>query len=392
VWAAATIRATPDAAAGAAEADFLARLIALAPTFGVTRLADITRLDTIGLPVWQAIRPAGRALSVHQGKGATDTAARIGALCEAMESDCGERVEADGPCAAFEALPEAERAPAFADYAARREAPAPEGPVDWCIAEEILSGGAFHLPFDLVSVDFTRREPSWFERSSTGLGAGPNSARSRRTALCELVERDAVGEWERSGPLDRLASEVDAEAIGLDWFEAWRARLRAAGLALRVFAPDAVIGLPVFVCWIAGEERFASRHRRYLGSGADGYPEAALFKALAEAIQSRLTFIAAVRDDMLPSLYARPSPPLGDVPPAPPGFALRDWRECEPHGATWEEVAGSLAAAGFRRIAMKEIQGDLLGVAVTRAFVPGLGSLTRTRRGGCPSPLGRRDI
>jgi len=36
---------------------------------GVTRLAEITGLDLVGIPVFQAIRPAGRSLSVHQGKG-----------------------------------------------------------------------------------------------------------------------------------------------------------------------------------------------------------------------------------------------------------------------------------------------------------------------------------
>ena len=359
---------------------FLARLNALAPACGVTRLAEITRLDAIGLPVWQTIRPAGCALSVHQGKGATDEAAKIGALCEALESHCAETVASDGACARFDDLPPDARAPCFSDYARDREAPPPDGPIDWCLAEDVLDGGTFHLPHDLVSLDFTRRAEPWVERSSTGLGAGPDIARSRRTALCELIERDAVGEWERSGLLDRLAREIDADGIALDWFRHWRARLRANGLTLRLFAPEAVIGLPVFLCWIEGEERFGPRYRRYMGSSADGNPEEALFKALAEAIQSRLTFIAAVRDDMLPSLYRHASPRIADVPPAPPGFPLRDWRETEPHACGWERIAESLCAAGFRQVAMKEIQGDLPGVAVTKAFVPGLGSSIRTRR------------
>jgi ribosomal protein S12 methylthiotransferase accessory factor len=346
----------------------------------VTRLAEITRLDTIGLPVWQAVRPAGRALSVHQGKGISDEAAKIGALCEAIESHCAERVVPDGPRARFEELPPAERAPAFSDYARGRDAPAPDGPIDWCVAEEVLGGGAFHLPHDFVALDFTRRQEPWVERSSNGLGAGPDIARSRRTALCEQVERDAVGEWERASALDRLGKEVDAGAIALDWFQEWRARLRDNGLSLRLFAPEAAIGLPVFLCWIEGEERFGRRYRRYGGSSADGDPEVALFKALAEAIQSRLTFIAAVRDDMLPSLYHESVVRIPGVPPAPPGFPLRDWRETPPHAATWEEIAEALAAAGYRHVAMKEIQGDLSGVVVSKAFVSGLGSLSRRRR------------
>ncbi|MEH2460156.1 hypothetical protein [Nostoc sp.] len=37
--------------------------------FGITRIADITGLDCIDIPVAQAIRPNGKAFSASQGKG-----------------------------------------------------------------------------------------------------------------------------------------------------------------------------------------------------------------------------------------------------------------------------------------------------------------------------------
>jgi hypothetical protein len=46
----------------------LARLLPLLPSMGITRLANVTGLDTIGIPVVMAVRPNGRALSVAQGK------------------------------------------------------------------------------------------------------------------------------------------------------------------------------------------------------------------------------------------------------------------------------------------------------------------------------------
>src|SRR3546814_8113336 len=91
-------------------APFLKTALAAAELCGVTRLADITRLDRLGLPVWQAVRPAGRALSVHQGKGASPLAARIGALCEAIECHCAENAPADGPLCSFADLPPDARA------------------------------------------------------------------------------------------------------------------------------------------------------------------------------------------------------------------------------------------------------------------------------------------
>jgi len=63
-------------------AETLARIVPLLGAFGVTRLADITRLDRIGIPTYQAIRPSSRSLSVSQGKGLTPEAAKVSAAME----------------------------------------------------------------------------------------------------------------------------------------------------------------------------------------------------------------------------------------------------------------------------------------------------------------------
>ncbi|MFE3151217.1 hypothetical protein ACFXJ6_31875 [Streptomyces sp. NPDC059218] len=55
------------------------------PEYGITRVADLTGLDVIGLPVWTAIRPASRTLSTSQGKGASDLLAKLSAVMEAIE-------------------------------------------------------------------------------------------------------------------------------------------------------------------------------------------------------------------------------------------------------------------------------------------------------------------
>ena len=61
------------------------------PRFGITRLAEVTGLDRIGIPVWMAIRPNSRTLAVSQGKGLTDAAAQASALMEAAEIASAER-------------------------------------------------------------------------------------------------------------------------------------------------------------------------------------------------------------------------------------------------------------------------------------------------------------
>ena len=48
-------------------------------------MADVTALDVLGVPVYQAVRPASRNLAVSQGKGATAAAARVSAVMEGFE-------------------------------------------------------------------------------------------------------------------------------------------------------------------------------------------------------------------------------------------------------------------------------------------------------------------
>lgn len=324
------------------------------------------------------MRPAGRSLSVHQGKGPSPAAARIGALCEAIESHCAENVAADGPLCRFAGLPRRERARDIGDYCRNRNAlPESDDPIQWCRAADFATGRPIHLPHHLVSLDYTMGLPSYFERTSGGLGAGPTEADALLTALLEVIERDGVGEWQRRDPARRRAASLDLDTIPFGWFQSWRDRFASLDVAVQAWRVPSIVGVPTFMCVIGGAEEFGSAYRRFSGTAAHGDAELALFKALAEAIQSRLTLIAGVRDDILPSHYARaqPKPAEGDV--APGRLA---WDGIEPIAFSGEIIAERLAALGYRQIAVKRLDGELEGIAVTKAFVPGLGSLTRARR------------
>src|SRR6266536_3026160 len=68
----------------ATPAETLRRIKPLLAPAGITRLADVTGLDWVGLPVYQAIRPNSRSLSVSQGKGLTRAQAKASALMESL--------------------------------------------------------------------------------------------------------------------------------------------------------------------------------------------------------------------------------------------------------------------------------------------------------------------
>ena len=65
----------------------LERVEKVMPGIGVTRVAEISGLDRIGIPVYSAIRPgsAKGSISVYAGKGATPVEAKVSVMMEAVE-------------------------------------------------------------------------------------------------------------------------------------------------------------------------------------------------------------------------------------------------------------------------------------------------------------------
>lgn len=347
---------------------------------GVTRLGDITGLDRLGLPVWQAIRPGSHSLSVHQGKGLTHIAAQVGALCEAIESHSAEQVAADGPSCALAALRPTERLTNPDDLLVSRDRPHDWAePIVWCLFDDLVSGRAVCLPHCFASLDFRGGFPSRIERSSNGLGAGPNQANAIMTALFELIERDALTAWARMGIAARMASHVEPATIPFAWFSEWRDRLEMLSLDLEVLTLATLTGAPSFRCVISGTATFGGKWRISSGSAAHPDAEIALAKAFAEAAQSRLTLIAGARDDIYPRRYEPGSdlPDDDDPDEGPPG---RPWRDYEPITDPVEHSVTALGRRGYRQVLFKRLDRDLDGVVVVKAFVPGLGMLGRTRR------------
>jgi ribosomal protein S12 methylthiotransferase accessory factor len=106
----------------------------------------------------------------------------------------------------------------------------------------------------------------------------------------------------------------------------------------------------------------------------------ALTRALTEAAQSRLTYIAGIRDDLLPSEYEEP--PTAEIVDALLD-ALR--QECEPHlfrevpsftaddlrrDLDWE--LDRLCAAGISRVVAVDLTRPEFEIPVVRVVIPGL--------------------
>ena len=77
--------ALPGAGRARSAEETYSRITPLMPALGVTRVADITGVDRLGIPVVGVVRPLSSIQAYSWGKGATLLQAKISGMMEALE-------------------------------------------------------------------------------------------------------------------------------------------------------------------------------------------------------------------------------------------------------------------------------------------------------------------
>lgn len=265
------------------------------PSFGISRVADVTGLDVLGIPVTMAVRPRARSLSVSQGKGQTLLLAQVSAAMESIELWHAESVQLDRchvatPSSAL-ALP----------YRIEDLVTGSGGlvgdltPLDWVAATGMISGRTIPVPDELVrwSTD-TGWRPCGLEWSTNGLASGNSVPEAAVHALFEIVERDAISRNGEPGELTYVDSDSVSDELCVRLIE----KVRAADARVDISHLPSRFGVPCFGARIWSPDFPVMS----LGWGAHPAPEIALSRAITEAAQSRLGGIVGTRDD-LPAIY-----------------------------------------------------------------------------------------
>ena len=272
---------------------------------GITRIANVTGLDRIGIPVVMVSRPNSRSISVSQGKGLDLAAAKASGVMEAIETYHAETITLPLKYASFGELCYSHRMVDIAGLPFCADSRwQDDRAMLWIEGVELLSGKSVWLPYELVSANYTLPLPpgsGCFAANTNGLASGNSLGEAICHGICELIERDATTLWRVRSAAARRARAIDPGTIeDVDCRELLD-RFERANVAVLIWNVTTDIGVACFQCLIMGSH--ARDADPEFGAGCHPRREVALCRALTEAAQARTTYIVGARDDLASELY-----------------------------------------------------------------------------------------
>jgi ribosomal protein S12 methylthiotransferase accessory factor len=373
---------------------------------GVTRLADVTGLDYVGIPVWAAVRPLPdeSSISVQNGKGPTRMQARTGAMMEAIEHYCCERAPHRPRCASYATLRRTARAVDPQSLLLDPNAGYTEMlPLEWLRGTDLRSDEQVWVPACAVLKPRGDGAPRVFRGSTNGLASGNTIEEAVCHGLAEAIERDAwtlaivrgmlvprvraIAAAVSAGipfhppsihdltPAGELFPIIDIDTLRDVPFDLAR-QFAAAGIRLVMRDITSDLGVPTFVA--AGWET-PGAGQIHFHSGFGTHPDArvALTRALTELAQSRLTIFQGVREDIdrvaqRDGSVDKPSHSLWAADGPLKSFdAVRTYRSHD----ILEDIgfmSRQLQAAGLEQVIVVDLTRAEVGLPVVKVIVPGL--------------------
>jgi ribosomal protein S12 methylthiotransferase accessory factor len=354
----------------------------LLPAAGVTRVADVTGLDVVGFPTTLALRPNSATMACSSGKGLTPAAAFVSGAMEAIELYAAETVKIPSVLASYEEM--ADRGPIIA----RNRLPLSRSslfnvrwPFHWSYGWDLCAQTEVAVP--LASLQMARtahmaRHMGAFQVSSNGLGAGNTFLEAVLAALYEVIERDGITcnrlVWE-SGV--RYPSLIPCEAIHRSpLVSGLIEQCDAADVEVRIYDCTVETDVPTYMAYVFN--RLPIGLGIFRGYGAHLDTEVAMLRAISEALQGRLNYIAGSRDDIFRAGYWR-------LQRSDTHDMIRSLREetttTAPHRepATTPSFEGDvhsllsrLNRVGFDRVIVVDMTPPDFPISVVRVMVPGL--------------------
>jgi len=354
--------------------------------FGITRVGNVTGLDWVGIPVVMVCRPNGRSLAVSQGKGLTLAAAKASGLMESIELYHAEYIHRPLMLASARQLKRRHRVLDVSRLSSvDRDRYHADIPFLWMEGYDLVSREPVWVPFEAVSADSTgtmRPGAEYFSMNSNGLASGNHLLEAVSHGIAEAVERDATTLWYSQSRNVRCGSRIDLKTVADADCLSLLERYERAALDVYAWEITSNISIPAFLCFITERVMDPSRIV-YSSSGMGCHPcrAVALARALTEAAQSRLTLIAASRDDLFRDQYDSDSYQQTDID------FYRGLKPDEGSGRSFHAIPDSqwstfneevdwevqcLTGAGIDEVVVVDLTDPDFRIPVAKILIPGL--------------------
>jgi ribosomal protein S12 methylthiotransferase accessory factor len=266
--------------------------------FAISRVADVTRLDTIGVPVFTAIRALSQTVAIHAGKGLEPKMSRAGAIIEAIEFEAAEHPHGEAIFSPATQIPAEDRLEIADCFPARASIVSDFTPMAWEEATNIQNGAKKLIPSDLIwMATRVESQPLMFlQMGSNGLAAGATLEDAILSGLYEILERDSwtthqflldnCGYVPKRVPLISLPEPIE-ELVR---------RIESARLKLYLFDVTSDYQVPTFSSMLL--DLSGNCAGTFGGYGCHLNAEVAAIRSITEAIQARACYIAGARDDL----------------------------------------------------------------------------------------------
>ncbi len=280
----------------------LLRAKSISKKLGISRVTDITRLDSIDIPVFASIRPGAKvgSLCVNAGKGVKPNEALVGAYMEAIEfafAEYGTSSLEPVIVTPKEILDGRTNPEAILKFCPVMNAKIDlSSPILAVEAENISTSEKVLIPAELVFLPYPHEKGGklYFGSSSNGLCSGNSILEATVHGLSEVIERDirsfqSVNSVNSRIVLDDSFSDTTKQLIS---------KISRAGLDICIHYFENEYSLPYFMT-IIYENHNPDPIYTNVGYGCHPYKRIALNRSICEAAQSRLSFIHGGRDDLI---------------------------------------------------------------------------------------------
>ena len=273
----------------------LERVEKVMPGIGVTRVAEISGLDRIGISVYSAIRPgsAKGSISVYAGKGATPVEAKVSVMMEAVERYSSEFQKTDKSRTVLGTYDEVSNGKTAID---------PKSLIlpgllmtgtklDWIDGFDLMHKKEVLLPCNAVFHPYI--SPFKLFRSNTnGLASGNTLEEAIFHGLMEVVERDALSVAEATRDPGKEITVTKKDGLVFEIYE----KFGKANIDVKLWYLPTDSGIPTVLA-STDDKELLDPSLLVMGVGTHMDARIAVLRALTEVAQSRATQIQGARED-----------------------------------------------------------------------------------------------